>query len=259
MLRGDAKMLVVRTTVRLDDDLYREVKARAAREGRTVASVLEDAVRVGMRRPADARREAVRQRALRARRADARRRSVEQRSVERPPRCRHAARKAALTCSASTSMCWCQRNERISPTTNGTVNFSRRGPTARSRSACPTWSSPAFSESSRIGESSPNRRQRPRPGATSIASSMHPPLCSCGHPNVTGRTSGASRTTSMREDRTSPTRTWRPTPLDNNATFISADRGFARFSRLTLAPPARRLIVEPSQPADGDRSVTACQ
>jgi hypothetical protein len=47
-------MRAVRTTVRLDDDLYREVKARAAREGRTVASVLEDAVRVGMRRPADA-------------------------------------------------------------------------------------------------------------------------------------------------------------------------------------------------------------
>lgn len=54
MLRHDAKMHAVRTTVRLDDDLYREVKARAAREGRTVASVLEDAVRVGMRRPADA-------------------------------------------------------------------------------------------------------------------------------------------------------------------------------------------------------------
>ena len=47
-------MLAMRTTVRLDDDLYREVKARAAREGRTVASVLEDAVRVGMRRPPDA-------------------------------------------------------------------------------------------------------------------------------------------------------------------------------------------------------------
>lgn len=54
MLGHDAKMRAVRTTVRLDDDLYREVKARAAREGRTVASVLEDAVRVGMRRPADA-------------------------------------------------------------------------------------------------------------------------------------------------------------------------------------------------------------
>lgn len=47
-------MRAVRTTVRLDDDLYREVKARAAREGRTVASVLEDAVRVGMRRPTGA-------------------------------------------------------------------------------------------------------------------------------------------------------------------------------------------------------------
>lgn len=54
MLSHGAKMRAVRTTVRLDDDLYREVKARAAREGRTVASVLEDAVRVGMRRPADA-------------------------------------------------------------------------------------------------------------------------------------------------------------------------------------------------------------
>ena len=54
MLKQDAKMSAMRTTVRLDDDLYREVKARAAREGRTVASVLEDAVRIGMRRPADA-------------------------------------------------------------------------------------------------------------------------------------------------------------------------------------------------------------
>lgn len=52
MLDHDAEMPTVRTTVRLDDDLYREVKERAAREGRTVASVLEDAVRVGMRRPA---------------------------------------------------------------------------------------------------------------------------------------------------------------------------------------------------------------
>ncbi len=46
----DANMLVdMRTTVRIDDDLYRRVKARAAVDGRTVASVLEDAVRVGMR------------------------------------------------------------------------------------------------------------------------------------------------------------------------------------------------------------------
>jgi plasmid stability protein len=38
----------VRTTIRIDDDLYRSVKERAARSGRTVASVLEDAVRAGL-------------------------------------------------------------------------------------------------------------------------------------------------------------------------------------------------------------------
>lgn len=38
----------MRTTIRIDDDLYREVKAIAARAGRTVAAVLEDAVRRGL-------------------------------------------------------------------------------------------------------------------------------------------------------------------------------------------------------------------
>jgi plasmid stability protein len=38
----------MRTTIRIDDDLYRAVKERAARSGRTVASVLEDAVRLGL-------------------------------------------------------------------------------------------------------------------------------------------------------------------------------------------------------------------
>ncbi|HEX7322066.1 MAG TPA: ribbon-helix-helix domain-containing protein [Mycobacterium sp.] len=38
----------MRTTIRIDDDLYREVKAQAARSGRTVAAVLEDAVRRGL-------------------------------------------------------------------------------------------------------------------------------------------------------------------------------------------------------------------
>jgi plasmid stability protein len=38
----------VRTTIRIDDDLYRQVKAKAARSGRTVAAVLEDAVRRGL-------------------------------------------------------------------------------------------------------------------------------------------------------------------------------------------------------------------
>jgi len=39
----------MRTTVRIDDELYRELKAAAAASGRTVAAVLEDAVRVGVR------------------------------------------------------------------------------------------------------------------------------------------------------------------------------------------------------------------
>lgn len=38
----------MRTTVRIDDDLYREVKTKAAQSGRTVAAVLEDAVRRGL-------------------------------------------------------------------------------------------------------------------------------------------------------------------------------------------------------------------
>ncbi|MFV0494646.1 ribbon-helix-helix protein, CopG family [Mycobacterium sp.] len=42
----------MRTTIRIDDQLYREVKAQAARSGRTVAAVLEDAVRRGLRPPA---------------------------------------------------------------------------------------------------------------------------------------------------------------------------------------------------------------
>lgn len=38
----------MRITIRIDDDLYRELKARAARSGRTVAAVLEDAARRGL-------------------------------------------------------------------------------------------------------------------------------------------------------------------------------------------------------------------
>jgi hypothetical protein len=41
----------VRTTIRIDDELYRTVKERAARSGRTVAAVLEDAVRIGLDPP----------------------------------------------------------------------------------------------------------------------------------------------------------------------------------------------------------------
>lgn len=41
----DAKMTSVRTTIRIDEDLYRRAKARSARTGRTVSEVIEDAVR----------------------------------------------------------------------------------------------------------------------------------------------------------------------------------------------------------------------
>lgn len=41
----------MRTTIRIDDALYRAVKANAARSGRTVAAVLEDAVRRGLATP----------------------------------------------------------------------------------------------------------------------------------------------------------------------------------------------------------------
>ena len=41
----------MRTTIRIDDELYREVKAKAARSGQTVAAVLEDAVRRGLNPP----------------------------------------------------------------------------------------------------------------------------------------------------------------------------------------------------------------
>jgi hypothetical protein len=52
----------VRTTIRIDDALYRAVKARAATAGRTVSAVLEDAIRIGLRDPgrADAPRFVVR-------------------------------------------------------------------------------------------------------------------------------------------------------------------------------------------------------
>ena len=39
----------MRTTIRIDDDLYRRAKASAARSGRTVGQLIEDAVRVALR------------------------------------------------------------------------------------------------------------------------------------------------------------------------------------------------------------------
>ena len=40
-----------RTTIRLDDGLLAEAKARAARSGRTLNAVLEDAIRASLDRP----------------------------------------------------------------------------------------------------------------------------------------------------------------------------------------------------------------
>ena len=48
----------MRTTIRIDDALYRRAKAHAARTGRTVSEVIEDAVRETLRpRPARAPKE----------------------------------------------------------------------------------------------------------------------------------------------------------------------------------------------------------
>jgi hypothetical protein len=38
----------MRTTIRIDDALYRRAKSRAAEQGRTVSEVIEDAVRSGL-------------------------------------------------------------------------------------------------------------------------------------------------------------------------------------------------------------------
>lgn len=38
----------MRTTIRLDDDLYRQIKAKAARIGRPVGAVIEDAIRASL-------------------------------------------------------------------------------------------------------------------------------------------------------------------------------------------------------------------
>lgn len=43
----------MRTTVRIDDELYREVKASAARQGRTVGEVIEDALRMAVASSSD--------------------------------------------------------------------------------------------------------------------------------------------------------------------------------------------------------------
>jgi hypothetical protein len=49
MIILDTKMPGVRTTIRIDEALYRRAKARAAQTGRTVSEVIEDAVREALR------------------------------------------------------------------------------------------------------------------------------------------------------------------------------------------------------------------
>jgi hypothetical protein len=43
------RCIAVRTTIRIDDDLYREAKATAARSGRSVGDLIEDALRTALR------------------------------------------------------------------------------------------------------------------------------------------------------------------------------------------------------------------
>lgn len=49
----------MRTTVRLRDDLLRRAKRRAAEEGRTLTSIIEEGVALVLARPRDRRRERV--------------------------------------------------------------------------------------------------------------------------------------------------------------------------------------------------------
>jgi hypothetical protein len=46
-------MSTMRTTIRMDDALYRAVKEHAARHGRTVGEVIEDAVRIALHQGSD--------------------------------------------------------------------------------------------------------------------------------------------------------------------------------------------------------------
>ncbi len=49
----------VRTTIRLDDNLLAQAKAEAARSGRTLTAVIEDALRAAFGRPTDVLRKRV--------------------------------------------------------------------------------------------------------------------------------------------------------------------------------------------------------
>ena len=45
----------MRTTIRIDDQLFRQLKERAAKSGRTIGTVIEDALRVAFQRNEGAR------------------------------------------------------------------------------------------------------------------------------------------------------------------------------------------------------------
>ena len=49
MLYRDAMMCVMRTTIRIDDEVYRRVKQVADRSGRTIGQVIEDAIQLAFR------------------------------------------------------------------------------------------------------------------------------------------------------------------------------------------------------------------
>ncbi len=50
MLDASTMMLIMRTTIRVDDHLYRQVKEAAARRGHSVGELIEDALREFLRK-----------------------------------------------------------------------------------------------------------------------------------------------------------------------------------------------------------------
>lgn len=52
-------LLCMRTTVRLSDDLLKRAKKRAAEEGRTLTSIIEEGVTIVLSSPVEAQRERV--------------------------------------------------------------------------------------------------------------------------------------------------------------------------------------------------------
>lgn len=51
MTATDAMVLPMRTTIRIDDEIYRRVKKVALQSDRTIGQVIEDAVQIALRPP----------------------------------------------------------------------------------------------------------------------------------------------------------------------------------------------------------------